>query len=130
MIDQPMPAMPAHFRATQIAYAAMIAKVQKLIAGTRLTPQMALMLAFIGDQVISPADIQRYGYFIGTNVGYNLKELERDSMIERVPGLVSADRRRRPVKLTPAGRRIAAALRFALAKPDRATSDLHEGARP
>jgi DNA-binding MarR family transcriptional regulator len=99
MIDEPMPAMPAHFRATQIAYAAMIAKVQKLIAGTRLTPQMALMLAFIGDQVISPADIQRYGYFIGANVGYNLKELERDSMIERVPGLVSADRRRRPVKL-------------------------------
>jgi DNA-binding MarR family transcriptional regulator len=120
MTADAMPAMPTHYRATQIAYAQIIAQVQELIIGTRLTPQMALALAFIGDQIITPIDIKRYGYFIGTNMSYGLNQLESDGLIERVDQCVSADRRRRPVKLTAAGRRIAIALRSNLAAANRA----------
>jgi DNA-binding MarR family transcriptional regulator len=121
-MSEHIPPMPTRFRTVQLAYAEMISAVQEIIAGTKLTPQMALMLAFIGDQIMTPADIRRYGYFIGTSLTYSLHQLERDSLIERIDQCVSADRRRRPVKLTEAGRRIAAALRTNLATANRVAS--------
>ena len=114
-MNEPMPPMPTRFRTIQLAYADTISAAQDVISGTGLTPQMALLLAFLGDQIMSPADIQRYGYFIGTSLTYSLDRLALDHLIERIDGLVSSDRRRRPVKLTPVGRRIAASIRSHLA---------------
>jgi DNA-binding MarR family transcriptional regulator len=112
-MNEPMPPMPTRFRTVQLAYADMISAVQDVICGTGLTPQMALILAFVGDQIMSPVDIRRYGYFIGTSLTYSLEQLAADHLIERVEG---ETRRHRPIKLTPVGRRIAASIRVHLAK--------------
>jgi DNA-binding MarR family transcriptional regulator len=122
-MNEPMPPMPTRFHATQLAYARMISAVQDIICGTNLTPQMALILAFVGDQIMSPADIRRYGYFIGTSLTYSLEQLTADHLIERVEG---QSRRHRPVKLTPVGRRIAASIRIKLARTASANADTAE----
>jgi DNA-binding MarR family transcriptional regulator len=129
MTDESMPPMPTRFRQVQLAYANMISAVQDVVCGTRLAPQAALILAFVGDQIMSPADIRRYGYFIGTSLTYSLDLLADDRLIERVDGLVSSDRRRRPIKLTPVGRRIAASIRSHLARTAPARLDASEAAR-
>ena len=111
-MNEPMPPMPARFNQVQLAYARMISAVQDIICRTKLTPQMALILAFVGDQIMSPADIRRYGYFIGTSLTYSLEQLAADHLIERVEGKT---RKHRPIKLTPVGRRVAASIRVHLA---------------
>lgn len=123
-----LPPMPSRYLLTQLAYAKMISDVQDLTIGTKLTPAMALMLAFVGDQVMTRTEIHRYGYFIGTNLTYSLEQLEKDRLIERLDGCVSADRRRRPVKLTEAGRGIALALRRNLAMAEPAKAQMTEAA--
>ena len=125
-MNEPMPPMPTRLLATQLAYAQMILTVQNIVCGTNLSPQMALIIAFLGDQIMSPADIKRYGYFIGTSLTYNLDQLEDDHLIERIDGQFSSDRRRRPVKLTPVGRRMAASMRIILAKAAQAKVDTAE----
>ena len=125
-MNEPMPQMPTRLLATQLAYSQMILAVQNIVCCTKLSPRMALIIAFLGDQIMSPADIQRYGYFIGTSLTYNLDQLEKDHLIERINGLVSSDRRRRPVKLTLAGRRMAASIRIILAKTAQAKVDTAE----
>jgi DNA-binding MarR family transcriptional regulator len=115
-MNEPLPPMPTRFRTVQLAYADMISAAQEIVSGTRLTPPMGLILAFLGDQTMSPADIRRYGYFIGTSLTYSLDRLEEDDRIERLDGLVSSDRRRRPVKLTRRGLHMAASIRINLAK--------------
>lgn len=115
MISEPMPPMPSRFLVTQLAYAKMITEVHDIVRGTSLTPQMALLVAFLGEQVMTRKIIHHCGYFIGTNLTYTLAELERSQLIERLNGAVSDDARKRPIRLTDAGRKLALAIRTRLA---------------
>jgi DNA-binding MarR family transcriptional regulator len=69
-----------------------------------LSPDIALMLALIGDQTLTPTEIMRRKYFNGTNMSYSLVLLEKAGFIIRSS---APDRRKRPVTLTRKGMAIA-----------------------
>lgn len=61
----------------------------------------ALLLYNIGDSTLAAGDLRRYGYYLGTNVSYNLKKLVERGFISHTRS--KTDRRMVQVKLTDAG---------------------------
>jgi DNA-binding MarR family transcriptional regulator len=56
-----------------------------------VTPIQALMLYSIGDQKLCIGELRTRGYYLGTNVTYNLKKLVGAGLVEHQPSRV--DRR-------------------------------------
>lgn len=113
MTAEEMPPMPARYQAVTAAYAEMLAAVREAAGRTGLTPQIAMVLATIGDKSISVAELRRGRYFVTTNTSYFVRELADRELIEKGRGL---DLRLRPIKLTPKGREIAIAIRKKLSQ--------------
>ena len=112
-MPNPIPDLPASVLSIQATYAEMIREVQsglsKFYDGHPITPQMAILIACIGDQTLRPSDLFRLGYFIGTNASYNLRTLESAGLIRRLP--VPGDRRQSLIALTHHGIELSASLR-------------------
>lgn len=70
-----------------------------------IAPDLALMMALIGDQTLTPTEIKRRKYFNGTNPTYSLHYLEKEGFIQR--SRIGEDRRKNTVTLTRKGREIA-----------------------
>jgi DNA-binding MarR family transcriptional regulator len=67
-----------------------------------ITPVQALMLYSIGDQNLCVGELRTRGYYLGTNVTYNLKKLVGAGLVEHQRSRV--DRRSVHIKLTDKGR--------------------------
>ena len=67
-----------------------------------LTPVQVLMLYSIGDQELCVGELRTRGYYLGTNVSYNLKKLVEAGLVEHQRSGV--DRRSVRIKLTEKGR--------------------------
>jgi DNA-binding MarR family transcriptional regulator len=69
-----------------------------------ITPIQALMLYSIGDQKLCIGELRTRGYYLGTNVTYNLKKLVGVGLVEHQPSRV--DRRSVHIKLSDRGREV------------------------
>ena len=69
-----------------------------------VTAIQALMLYSIGDQELCIGELRTRGYYLGTNVTYNLKKLVGVGLVEHQPSRV--DRRSVRIKLTAYGLKI------------------------
>lgn len=73
-------------------------------ARTEMTAIQALLLYYIGSETLSAGDLRRRGYYMGSNVSYNLKKLTEGGFIDHQRNKV--DRRAVQIKLTPAGLKV------------------------
>ena len=62
------------------------------------------MVYNIGDQQLCAGELRTRGYYVGTNVTYNLKKLVQLGLLEQQRSLI--DRRSVHIKLTPKGREV------------------------
>jgi DNA-binding MarR family transcriptional regulator len=69
-----------------------------------INPVQALMLYNIGDQQLCAGELRTRGYYLGTNVTYNLKKLVQLGLLEQQRSRI--DRRSVHIKLTPKGREV------------------------
>ena len=67
-----------------------------------LNPVQALMLYNIGDKEVTATELCVRGYYLGSNVSYNLKKLTEDGFLEHQRS--QADRRSVRISLTEKGR--------------------------
>lgn len=70
-----------------------------------INPTQALLMFNLGDQELSIGQLKARGYYLGTNVSYNLTKLEERQYI--VLARSTEDRRSVRVKLTPKGQEVA-----------------------
>ncbi len=110
--EEAMTPMPDYVQKILLEYADLIQMVQCAVPRS-ITPHMALILAFVGNELISPSELLRRGYYIGTNCSYALKTLERLGLITDRP---AKDKRSRLIELTSEGLEIAVKTRKVLAK--------------
>jgi DNA-binding MarR family transcriptional regulator len=73
---------------------------------TDINPVQALMVYNIGDQQLCASELRTRGYYLGTNVTYNLKKLVQLGLVEQQRSRI--DRRTVHIKLTPKGREVCA----------------------
>ena len=71
---------------------------------TDINPVQALIIYNIGDQQLSAGELRTRGYYLGTNVTYNLKKLVESSLLEHQRSRI--DRRSVRIKLTAKGREV------------------------
>jgi len=64
----------------------------------------ALLLYNIGDKELTAGELRTRGYYLGTNVTYNLKKLVEIGLLEQQRSRI--DRRSVHIKLTPKGREV------------------------
>jgi DNA-binding MarR family transcriptional regulator len=69
-----------------------------------INPVQALLLYNIGDQELSVGDLRSRGYYLGTNVSYNVKKLAKMELIEYQQS--GFDRRSVRIKLTANGQEV------------------------
>jgi len=69
-----------------------------------VTAVQALLLYNIGDQELTPGELRGRGYYLGSNVSYNLKKLMSSGYIEKK--VSSLDRRSVSIRLTTVGKDI------------------------
>ena len=93
--------MPPHILDIQSNYASLINEVKEIIGDLGITPQSALMMAFIGEEKITICTMVVRQYLIGTNPNYTLQRLESSGFLVMADN--SADRRKRTISLTPKG---------------------------
>lgn len=110
MIDTALPPLPVSVLAIQKAYAKMLSEIHSACWNLDIAPSMGMVVACLGDDTLTPAEIQRRGYFIGTNLTATLDKLEREYLIERVKK--ERDRRLNMVRLTLRGRTVAITIRL------------------
>jgi DNA-binding MarR family transcriptional regulator len=111
-MNETMAPMPDHVQKILLEYADLIQVVQCAVPRS-ITPHMALILAFVGTELISPSELLRRGYYIGTNCTYALKTLERLGLITDRP---AKDKRCKLIELTSEGLEIAIQTRKVLEK--------------
>src|SRR5258705_5446151 len=71
---------------------------------TDINPVQALIVYNIGDQQLCAGELRTRGYYLGTNVTYNLKKLVEIGLLEQQRSRI--DRRSVHIKLTPKGREV------------------------
>ena len=71
---------------------------------TDINPVRALIIYNIGDQQLSAGELRTRGYYLGTNVTYNLKKLVESSLLEHQRSRI--DRRSVRIRLTAKGREV------------------------
>ena len=71
---------------------------------TDINPVQALIIYNIGDQQLSAGELRTRGYYLGTNVTYNLKKLVESSLLEHQRSRI--DRRSVRIRLTAKGREV------------------------
>jgi DNA-binding MarR family transcriptional regulator len=69
-----------------------------------INPVQALLLYNMGDQELSAGELRTRGYYLGTNVSYNLKKLVEIGLLEHQRSQI--DRRSVRIKLTVKGREV------------------------
>lgn len=72
----------------------------------KLNPAAAFILARMSqrDEPISPRQLRLMGFYVGTNVSYNISQLMREGYI--ISSVISTDRRTRRLTLTDQGREL------------------------
>jgi len=73
---------------------------------TDVNPVQAVLLHNIGDADLTAGDLKTRGYYLGTNVSYNVKKLTEAGCL--VHERCTEDRRAVRIRLTDKGRRVAA----------------------
>jgi DNA-binding MarR family transcriptional regulator len=71
----------------------------------QVTSTQALLLFNIGDSEVGPSEMKTRGYYLGSNVSYNLRKLAEMGYLQRQPSQV--DRRAARISLTERGYEIA-----------------------
>ena len=71
---------------------------------TDINPVQVLIIYNIGDQQLCAGELRTRGYYLGTNVTYNLKKLVETGLLENQRS--SIDRRLVRIKLTTKGREV------------------------
>jgi DNA-binding MarR family transcriptional regulator len=69
---------------------------------SEINPVQALLLYNIGENELSPGELRTRGYYLGSNVSYNLKELIEIGFLDQHRS--SVDRRSVRIKVTDKGR--------------------------
>jgi DNA-binding MarR family transcriptional regulator len=69
---------------------------------SEINPVQALLLYNIGDKELSPGELRTRGYYLGSNVSYNLKKLIEIGFLDQHRS--SVDRRSVRIKVTDKGR--------------------------
>ena len=77
--------------------------------GDDLSSVQALLLYNIGDEEFSPSELRTRGYYLGSNVSYNIKKLVEMGYLHHAPSRV--DRRSVRVSLSEKGRAVHDAIR-------------------
>jgi DNA-binding MarR family transcriptional regulator len=109
-----MTPMPDHVFTVQSEYHKLMLTVELVLKkdGHTVNPAAGLMLALVGTEALAMTEIVKKRYYIGFNPSYNIRHLEQDGYIVRVP--VRHDKRRKLIRLTPKGRELADQIRIAL----------------
>ena len=71
---------------------------------SELNPIQAFLLYNIGEQEVTAGELRTRGYYLGSNVSYNLKKLVELGYLDHQPS--RADRRSVHIKLTSKGREV------------------------
>lgn len=108
-----LPSMPASTLVIQQQYAWLYGRICDAL-GTfservTITPEAAMIVAFLGDREMTAIEIKRSGYYIGTNPSHNLRKLEVEGLIYRLTD--KKDRRLVRVALTQSGLKLCVYLR-------------------
>ena len=69
-----------------------------------VTAVQALMLHSIGNEELSPGELQKFGHYLGVNVSYNIGKLVEAGFIEKRPS--QDDRRSVRIRLADKGREV------------------------
>jgi len=69
-----------------------------------VTPAQALLLCNIGDSELTAGELRTRGYYLGSNVSYNLKKLVEAGFLENERSRI--DRRAMSIRLTPKGEQV------------------------
>jgi DNA-binding MarR family transcriptional regulator len=106
--------MPSYVFTVQSDYDKLIKNVEhQLKCGKHdLTPAAALLIAFLGDSMLTMTEMVKLKYYIGYNPVYNIRHLEQGEYITREP--VKYDKRKIAIVLTAKGRLLAEQIRKAL----------------
>src|ERR1051326_5152536 len=82
-----------------------VVRIELTRIGVRdINPVQIMMLAAIGQQDLAVRDLIERGYYLGSNVSYNIKNLSEGGYIERLTD--EHDRRSARVRLTDKGRSV------------------------
>lgn len=101
-----------HIIKIQSAYKKMLGATSYSGSSRQLPAQVMVLIACLGDQKLTPTNMARRGYWIGTNLSYTLSELEKRGLIVREQN--TADRRNVNISLSEAGLELCASIRIAL----------------
>jgi DNA-binding MarR family transcriptional regulator len=105
--------MPPHIPKILSAYDTLMEDVRLLLKDD-LPPAYALIIAAIGEEALTPKDIRRKKFYVGTNCSYALRLLElREYLTVKSD---RADRRQKTVRLTEKGLGLAKKIRLSLTK--------------
>lgn len=111
-----LPSMPANTLVIQQQYAWLYGRICDALSTfsdhLTITPEAAMIVAFLGDREMTATEIKRAGYYIGTNTSYNLRKLEVEGLICRP--VDKKDRRLVRIVLTQSGLRLCVHLRKCL----------------
>lgn len=113
MFDTAIPPMPEHIVEIQARHCRLMEQIKRAVGNEGTTPSQAIMIMFIGDNIVKAGDIIRNGYYHGTNASYNLRMLEKSGYIERKEN--NGDRRQSLISLSPKGMDLCIRLRRSLA---------------
>lgn len=69
-----------------------------------VNPVQALIIHNIGDQQLCAGELRTRGYYLGTNVSYNLKKLLESGLVEHARSRI--DRRLVHIRLSPKGQEV------------------------
>ncbi len=109
--------MPPHIPKILSAYDTLMEEVSLLLKDELppvLPPAYALIIAAIGEEALTPKDIRRKKFYVGTNCSYALRLLElREYLTVKSD---RADRRQKTVRLTEKGLGLAKKIRLSLTK--------------
>jgi DNA-binding MarR family transcriptional regulator len=117
----PLPPMPTEVRAIYSAYADLMIAVHSMARRHNVSPASILLIAFLGDQELTAAQLLNDNLPASTNLSYTLSVLENRGWVAR-SGSDVGDRRKRLIRLTEDGLTICAAIRNELTFGQRAAA--------
>lgn len=104
-----IPPLPNHIRSTYDAYASLIRIVQRFARKNDINQAEALVILFLGEEVMKASAVKEELLIFASNVSYTLASLEKRGFISSIATPV--DRRCRFIKLTDKGLQTCASIR-------------------
>lgn len=99
----------------QSAYASLLEEVSEALTGNQsIIPQWGIVLLCIGEREMTPSQLRKSSYYVGTNIAYFTRQMKSAGLITEAHW--HGDRKVRPICLTEKGLAIAEKIRAHFAR--------------